>query len=231
MKMGLRLNEKMLMDVRTGDEIHVETERDLFERLGMQYIEPGERENVGIGFHFTEADRAKQLAVATQQPTVGCNKSTKISAPGNPVLAAQIAQADQPCASTPQAQSNSPLSTIAAPTSGTTRTAGSAPRRIFLVGDQNLMAPENCDGAAHCRLHAMRCVGMLLQQEASKKRELIGELQVRALGLHRPARLYHRWLLLVHRWCSTRKGSPHTAQWGYRPSKLSECCRSLSSWT
>lgn len=190
MKMGMRLNEKMLMDVRTGDEIRVETERDVFSRLGMQYIEPGERENVGIGFHFTKADRAKQLAAASQQRSVGNNQS-KISAANNPVLAAHTAQADQSCASTLQMQSKRPPPTIAAPAPGTKHTGGTARRRrIFLVGDQNLMAPENCDDrAAHCRLHAKRCVGMLLQQEASKKRELIGEIEVRVLGCQRPARL------------------------------------------
>eukprot|EP01043_Picozoa_sp_COSAG02_P011552 COSAG02_NODE_427_length_22498_cov_11.745212_2_plen_785_part_00 len=149
MKMGLRLNEKALVDMRTGDEIHVKTERDVFERLGMQYIEPRERDNVTMGFHYTKADRAKQLAADSQPLSVG-NTAPKTAASRSAA-----------------AQANPVLSGIA------------PRRRLYLVGDHNMMSPERCDGVAYHRLPAMHCIGKLLQQEACTKQDLVGDIEVR----------------------------------------------------
>lgn len=154
MMMGLRLNEKALVDMRTGDEIRVETERDVFERLGMQYIEPGERDKVSTGFHYTKADRAKQLATVSQQTSFE-NTAPKPGGAGSQLRPA--------------------LSSIA------------RRRRLFLVGDHNLMSPESYDGLACRRLPAKHCIGMLLQQEASAKRELVGEVEVRVRPVRTPS--------------------------------------------
>ena len=57
MKLGMRLNEKTLTDLKTGEEFDLRTERGVFAKLGVEYMAPHERENVGAGFHFTKADR------------------------------------------------------------------------------------------------------------------------------------------------------------------------------
>ena len=129
--------------MRTGEEIHVETERDVFERLRMQYIPPGERDKFGTGFHYTKADRAKQLL--TNSPRrVTENNVREDTAPEQPALSV------------------------------------GRRRRLFLVGDHNLMSPESWDNGTLRRLPAEHCVGALLQQEASKRRDVTGEVEVRA---------------------------------------------------
>ena len=45
---GLLLNEYGLFEKATGAEVPVQTERDVFERLGMPYLEPSERTTAGM---------------------------------------------------------------------------------------------------------------------------------------------------------------------------------------
>jgi len=200
MKMGMRLNEKALIDVRTGDEIHVKTEQDVFARLEMAYIEPRKRDEVGTGFHFTKADRAKQQeaeelrrqggAVAGggggASAAAGAVASSLSSVPApshsqQPLTASTGAAAALVRGATTTSHGQSLISQQ--PPTGSVSQQQKRRRRIFVIGDQNLMGSEvRCDITERA-LSSSQCVGALLQRQCSgaksaELRQRMGEMEV-----------------------------------------------------
>ena len=134
----------------------------------MTYLEPDRREEVGTGFHFTKADRAKQQqATLRSQSTVNTGRDDTSRGP----------TAGQQPHGNGEHGSSSMLSE-----------RSRRCRRIFVVGDQNLIGSEIQSDGTEQPLPARMCVGALLQQHVNAHtsgalHQQHGDMQVRVASV------------------------------------------------